>query len=55
MEGRNRSRVKMLIDMTCDPKPREEDILVVMMALIQAGGDLIKKGSIFQLEEVMNS
>lgn len=46
---------KMLIDMVCDPKPREEDILVVMMALIQAGGDLIKKGSTFQLEEVMNS
>jgi len=46
---------KMLIDMVCDPNPRGEDILVVMMALIQAGGDLIKKGSTFQLEEVMNS
>jgi len=53
-EGVNRGW-EMLIDMVCDPKPREEDTLVVMMALIQAGGDLIKKGSTFQLEEVMNS
>ena len=53
-EGVNRGW-EMLIDMVCDPKPREEDTLVVMMALIQAGGDLIKKGSTFKLEEVMNS
>ena len=46
---------KMLIDMVCDPQPKEDDMLVVMLALIQAGSDLIKKGSIFQLEEVINS
>ena len=46
---------KMLIDMVCDPRPEEGDMLVVMLALIQAGSDLIKKGSMFQLEEVMNT
>ena len=46
---------KMLIDMVCDPRPKEDDMLVIMLALIQAGSDLIKKGSIFQLEEVQNS
>ena len=46
---------KMLIDMVCDPRPKEGDMLVIMLALIQAGSDLIKKGSIFQLEEVQNS
>ena len=46
---------RMLIDMVCDPRPEEGDMLVVMLALIQAGSDLIKKGSMFQLEEVMNT
>ena len=53
-EGVNRGW-EMLIDMVCDPRPKEGDMLVVMLALIQAGSDLIKKGSIFQLEEVINS
>jgi len=46
---------RMLIDMVCDPKPREGDVLVVMLALIQAGGDLINRISMLQLEKVMNS
>ena len=46
---------RMLIDMVCNPKPREDDVLVIMLALIQAGGDLIKKSSTFQLEEVVNT
>ncbi|RLI40250.1 hypothetical protein DRO64_09315 [Candidatus Bathyarchaeota archaeon] len=46
---------RMLIDMVCDPKPREDDVLVIMLALIQAGGDLINRISMLQLEKVMNS
>jgi len=46
---------KMLIDMVCDPKPKEDDLLVIMLALIQAGGDLINRISMVRLEEVENS
>ena len=46
---------KMLIDMVCDPKPKEDDLLVIMLALIQAGGDLINRISMVCLEEVQNS
>ena len=46
---------RMLIDMVCDPKPKGDDVLVVMLALIQAGGDLINRISMLQLEKVMNS
>ena len=46
---------KMLIDMVCDPKPKEDDLLVIMLALIQAGGDLINRISMVRLEEVQNS
>lgn len=46
---------KMLIDMVCDPKPKEDDLLVIMLALIQAGGDLINRVSMVRLEEVENS
>ena len=46
---------KMLIDMVCNPKPKEDDLLVIMLALIQAGGDLINRISIVRLEEVQNS
>ena len=46
---------KMLIDMVCDPKPKEDDMLVIMLALIQAGGDLINRVSILQLKEMKNS
>ena len=46
---------KMLIDMVCDPRPKESDMLVIMLALIQAGGDLINRISMVRLEEVENS
>ena len=46
---------RMLIDMVCDPKPKEDDMLVIMLALIQAGGDLINRISMVRLEEVENS
>ena len=46
---------KMLIDMVCDPRPKEGDMLVIMLALIQAGGDLINRISMVRLEEVENS
>ena len=46
---------RMLIDMVCDPKPKEDDMLVIMLALIQAGGDLINRISMVRLEEVQNS
>ena len=53
-EGVNRGW-EMLIDMVCDPQPRENDMLVIMLALIQAGGDLINRISMVRLEEVQNS
>ena len=46
---------RMLIDMVCDPKPKEGDMLIIMLALIQAGGDLINRVSILQLKEMKNS
>ena len=46
---------RMLIDMVCDPKPKEDDMLIIMLALIQAGGDLINRVSILQLKEMKNS
>ena len=46
---------RMLIDMVCDPKPEEDDMLVIMLALIQAGSNLINRISMFELEEVRNS
>jgi len=46
---------KVLIGMVCDPKPKEDDELLIMLALIQIGGDLINRISTVRLEEVQNS
>ena len=46
---------RLLIDMVCEPKPEEDDELLIMLALIQIGGDLVNRISMVQFEEVENS
>ena len=46
---------RLILKKCVDPRPRPEDEPAVMIALIQAGGEIMNKLSNFKLVEVENS